>query len=277
MADEVVIACAITGTGSRSSCPNLPYTPEEYASEARRARDAGATVVHVHARDPETGRPSHRTEHFKLAIDAIRAEVPDIIINQSTGAVGVPASDRGETIRALRPEIATVNMGSLTYATRGYAVDTVFGNTFTDMQTLLAAMKEAGTRPEYECYEAGHIANTKLLIGDGIAPANGGFCLILGITGALPADPVELVDLVRRLPPDSHWHPAGVGPQQWALVAIGLALGGSVRVGFEDNAWLTADLMATSNGELVEKAAGLAAELGRPIAGPARARQILDL
>ncbi len=278
---KVIVSAALTGVlATRDQCPAIPYTPTEIADEAKRAADAGAAIVHIHARTPQGG-PDWSVETFSQIFQEVRART-DVIINFSTGAVGVPAKERVAHIRALKPEMAALNMGSMNYAIysekkKAFYHDHVFANPFSDIQMFLETMKSAGVRPEMECFDAGHIGNTRPLIDMGVLDAPYQFSLIMGVLGGIPGTTRHLVDQVDSLPQGSHWQVIGIGLNQWPLVAAAIAMGGNVRVGLEDNFYLERGKMAKSNGDLVEKACRLAHDLGREVATPAEARAQLGL
>ena len=280
--DACVITCALSGVAAdRSQCPAIPYTPEEYAAETRRARDAGASVVHIHARYPN-GAPSYRIEEYGAITDAILAEVPDIIVNFSTGAVGIPIQERIHHITALRPEIGALNMGSMNYAKysrtrKTFVFDAVFSNPFSDITFLLEQMNSAGVKPECECFDTGHIGNVFPLIDMGLIAEPIQFSLILGVLGGAPPDARTLAHMATLLPDNSTWEVIGISRQQWELVAAASSLGGNVRVGLEDNFYTPPGEMASSNGDLVAAAAGLVELSGRTVAEPAAARGVLSL
>ena len=277
----VVITAALTGVlATREQCPAIPYTPREIADEAKRAAEAGAAIVHIHARTPEGG-PDWSVETFREILSEVRART-DVIVNFSTGAVGIPAQDRIAHIRELRPDIGALNMGSMNYAIyserkKTFYHDHVFANPFRDIRFFLEAMNEAGVRPELECFDTGHIANTSPLIDMGVLHSPYQFSLIMGVLGGIPGTVRHLQNQVDTLPDGSLWQVIGIGLNQWALVATALAMGGNVRVGLEDNFYVEEGRMAKSNGDLVEKAARLAADVGRPVAPIEEARKILCL
>jgi len=281
MTTPVVISAALTGVlATREQCPAIPYTPKEIAEEAKRAVDAGAAIVHIHARTKDGG-PDWSVETFAEIQSEVRART-DVIINFSTGAIGIPVEQRIAHIRDLRPDIGALNMGSMNYAIysakkKAFYQDHVFANPFKDIQYFLEAMNNARVRPELECFDAGHIANTRPLIDMGVLHKPYQFSLIMGVLGGIPGTTRHLVNQVDSLPPDSHWQVIGIGLNQWALVASAIAMGGNVRVGLEDNFYLKEDQMAKSNGELVAKAARLVQDLGRPVATVAEARKLLEL
>jgi len=281
MSSPVVISAALTGVlATRELCPAIPYTPQEIGEEARRAADAGASIVHIHARNPEGG-PEWRVETFAEILSEVR-ERTDVMVNFSTGAIGIPVEQRIAHIRRLRPEIGALNMGSMNYAIysakkKVFYQDHVFANPFQDILFFLEAMNSAGVRPELECFDTGHIANTAPLIDMGALKPPYQFSLIMGVLGGIPGTTRHLANQVETLPEGAHWQVIGVGLKQWALVAAAITMGGNVRVGLEDNFYLEEGLMAKSNGELVEKAARLARDLGRAVASIEEARRILGL
>lgn len=281
MSDPVVITAALTGVlATREQCPAIPYTPKEIGQEAQRAADAGAAIVHIHARTPEGG-PDWSVETFAEILSEVRART-EVIVNFSTGAVGIPAEERVAHIRELRPEIGALNMGSMNYAIysekrKTFYHDHVFANPFKDIQFFLEVMNGAGVRPELECFDTGHIANTAPLIDMGVLRPPFQFSLIMGVLGGIPGTTRHLVNQVDTLPDGSHWQVIGIGMKQWALAASAISMGGNVRVGLEDNFYVEEGQMAKSNGELVEKAVRLVHDLGRSVANVAKTRKILCL
>jgi uncharacterized protein (DUF849 family) len=279
--NKVIVTAALTGVlATRDHCPAIPYTPKEIGEEANRAADAGAAIVHIHARKPDGG-PDWSVETFAEIFREVRART-DVIINFSTGGVGVPAEDRVAHIRDLRPEMAALNMGSMNYAIysekkKAFHHDHVFANPFKDIQLFLETMKGALVRPEMECFDTGHIGNTRPLIDMGVLAPPLQFSLIMGVLGGISGTTRHLVDQVDSLPPGAHWQVIGVGLKQWPLVAAAITMGGNVRVGLEDNFYVEEGSMAKSNGDLVEKAARLAHDLGREVATAAEARAHLGL
>ena len=276
-----VISAALTGVlARRDLCPAIPYTPAEIGEEARRAAEAGAAIVHIHARAADGG-PDWSVETFRAIFEEVRART-DVIVNFSTGAVGIPREERIAHIRELKPEMAALNMGSMNYAIfsksrQQFMVDHVFANPFTDIRFFLEQMNESGVRPEMECFDSGHIGNTAPLIELGILRPPYQFSLVMGVLGGIPGTTRNLVHQVGSLPPSSHWQVIGIGLRQWPLVAAAISMGGNVRVGLEDNFYLEEGRMARSNGDLVEKAVRLCRDLGREVASIEEARAQLDL
>jgi uncharacterized protein (DUF849 family) len=276
-----VVTAALTGALTRrEQCPAIPYTPKEIAEEARRAAEAGAAIVHIHARTPE-GAPDWSLETFTEILTETRART-DVVLNFSTGAVGLAAEERVAHIRELKPEIAALNMGSMNYAiyssrSKRFYHDHVFANPFSDIRFFLEAMNEAGVRPEMECFDCGHVANTAPLIDLGVLRPPFQFSLVMGVLGGIPGTTRDLVHQAGSLPPGSHWQVIGIGPAQWGLVAAAIGMAGNVRVGLEDNFYLGEGRMAKSNGELVERAVAMCREQGRRVASVAEARRQLEL
>ena len=276
-----VITAALTGSlTTRKQCPAIPYTPAEIGEEARRAADAGAAIVHIHARTDE-GLPTWDVGTFRAIFREVRART-DVIVNFSTGSVGIPAEERVAHIRELKPEMAALNMGSMNYAiyssrAKEFYHDHVFANPFRDIRFFLEAMNVAGVRPEMECFDAGHIGNTTPLIDLGLLHPPFQFSLVMGVLGGIPASTRNLVNQVDSLPSGSHWQVIGIALEQWRLAAAAITLGGNVRVGLEDNFYLGGDEMASGNAALVEKAVRLCRELGREVASIPEARMQLGL
>ena len=279
--DKVVISAALTGAlTTRDQCPAIPYTPEEIAEDAAAAREAGAAVAHIHARTDE-GEPTFSTETYREIYEEVRART-DIVINFSTGAVGVPLEERLEYVKGVGPEIAALNMGSMNYAkyseNRGeFVFDMIFENPFDEIHELLEGMNDAGVTPELECFDTGHIGNTRPLLKDGVLERPFHVSLIMGVLGGIPATIENLAHQVRQLPDDCTWQVIGISQDQWPLVSGALSMGGNVRVGLEDNFYLPNGEMAESNAELVEAAADLAETVGREPATPDEAREILNV
>jgi len=299
--DPAIITCAISGAiANRDQCPAIPYTPEEYAAEARRIVDEGGVQIHIHARRRD-GTPSHEAEDFAAIQAAIVAEVGEqAIINFSTGTVGVPVSRRIAYLEACRPAVAALNMGSLNYAKysrsrRDFVFKFVFANPFEEIMELLAAMRRLQIKPEHECFDLGHVGSLAPLVDMGLldAPLHADF--VMGVLGGVPASALNLAAMAGNLseipftepsvrsagsrpsPGHHHWGVIGIGRQQWMLVAAALTLGGSIRVGVEDNFYLPDGTMARSNGELIAKARQMTTDCGRRPATVAEARALLGI
>jgi 3-keto-5-aminohexanoate cleavage enzyme len=285
--NPVVITCAISGVlANREQCPAIPYTPAEYAAEARRIVDEGGVMIHIHARKPD-GSPSFEVEDYRAITEAIRAEVGDAaIINHSTGAVGVSVEKRLAYLRECRPEVAALNMGSMNYAKysrsrKDFVFKMVFTNPFEEIIELLGAMNELGIKPEHECFDIGHVGSLAPLIDMGVLHTPLHVDCIMGVVGGIPPSARNLAAMVDNIPHGedqrSHWGVIGISREQWLLVAAALTLGGSVRVGLEDNLYLPDGTMAGSNGELIAQARRMTEEVGRRPATVAEARALLGI
>src|SRR6188508_1427241 len=208
--DPVILSCSISGAiANREQHPAIPYTPEEYAAEARRAVDAGASMIHIHARKPD-GTPSFEIEDYRNITDAIKAEIPNVVINFSTGAVGISVEKRLEYLEAIRPDVAALNMGSMNYAKyskrrKEFVFGFVFENSFDTIIQFLTAMNEYGIRPEHECFELGHLASLEPLIDMGILETPLQISLVHGVLGGTPARPANLAHMASQVPqPGGH-------------------------------------------------------------------------
>jgi len=287
--DPVVITCSISGAiANRDQCPAIPYTPAEYAAEARRIVDEGGTMIHIHARKPD-GTPSYEVEDFAAITEAIRAEVGDaVIVNFSTGTIGVPVAKRIEYLRACRPEVAALNMGSMNYAKysrsrRAFVFKMVFANPFEEIVELLEAMNQLGIKPEHECFDVGHVGSLAPLIHMGVLRTPLHVDCVMGVVGGIPPSARNLAAMVENIPANppgeqpSHWGVIGISRDQWTLVSAALTLGGSIRVGLEDNLYLPDGRMARSNGELIAKARRMTEDVGRRPATVQEARTMLNL
>ncbi len=275
----VIISCAITGAAAdRRQCPAIPYTPVEIAEEAHRAYNAGATIVHIHAREDD-GRPTWRLAVFQEIRNEIKKRCP-VLINFSTGGIGQPITERTEQIEFATPHIAALNMGSMNYAVyspknKKFYFDEVFANPFKDIQVALQRMVKCGVVPELECFDTGHIANADPLIDMGLLTPPYQFSLIMGVTGGIPATPKHLKFMSEVLPKDTPWQVIGISRDQWWLCEEALKLGGNIRVGLEDNFYLPdGKTMATGNGQLVEYAVTLVKRMGLEVATLDEARKI---
>ncbi|MDX6624518.1 MAG: 3-keto-5-aminohexanoate cleavage enzyme [Solirubrobacterales bacterium] len=284
--DAVIISCSISGViANRDQCPAIPYTPEEYAAEARRAVDEGASQIHIHARKPD-GTPSYEVEDFKAITEAILAEVGDVIVNYSTGAIGISIEQRIEYLRACRPDVAALNMSSMNYAKyskrrKDFVFNTVFENSFDTIIEFLTAMNELGIKPEHECFDSGHVANLDPLLDMGLLEEPLQISLVMGVTGGIRPTPRNVTLMSDQIPggPEgqNQWQVIGISRDQWKLLAASLVLGGNVRAGVEDNLYLPNGEMCKSNGELIAKARQMAEDIGRRPASVAEARELLGV
>jgi len=280
--DPVIITCSISGAiANREQCPAIPYTPEEYGAEARRIVEEGGVMIHIHARRPD-GTPSFAVEDFRAITEAIRGEAGDVIVNYSTGAIGVPLETRIAYLRELRPEVAALNMGSLNYAKysarrKEFVFQTVFTNPFDEIIELLQALNELQIKPEHECFDVGHVGSLAPLVDMGVLHPPLHVSCVMGVTGGIPPSARNLAMMADNIPAGSHWGVIGISREQWLLVAAALTLGGSVRVGLEDNFYLPDGTMARSNGDLVAKARQMALDVGRRPATVDEARSLLGI
>jgi uncharacterized protein (DUF849 family) len=285
--NPVVISCSISGViANRDQCPAIPYTPEEYAAEARRAVDEGASQIHIHARTPD-GTPSYEVEDFAAITEAILAEVGDVIVNYSTGAIGISIEKRIEYLRALKPDVAALNMSSMNYAKyssrrKDFVFKTVFENSFDTIIEFLTEMRELGIKPEHECFDAGHVANLDPLIDMGLlerTPLQ--ISLVMGVNGGIRPTPRNVGFMADQIPGgaegENQWQTIGISRDQWKLLGSSLVLGGNVRAGVEDNLYLPNGEMARSNGDLIAKARQMAEDVGRRAATVAEARELLGV
>jgi len=279
---KTILTAALTGVlATRDQCPAIPYTAQEIAQEARRSVDAGASIVHIHARQDD-GKPAFDVKSYRCIDQAVKELCPEAIINYSTGAVGIDRDTRIAHIKALSPPLAALNMGSMNYAIysskkKKFYHDHIFENSFADIEFYLEAMNKAGTLPEMECFDLGHIQNAEPLRDLGLIPNNACYSLVMGVLGGIPANTKNLVHMASSVPNHAHWQVIGIGKVQWPLIAVGITMGGGIRVGLEDNFYLKPGVMARSNGELVAKAARLVEDLGGSVASPEETRQRLGL
>src|SRR6202046_1276178 len=208
----VVITCSISGAiANRAQCPAIPYTPAEYAAEARRIVDEGGVMIHIHARKPD-GTPSYEVEDFAAISQAIRDEVGDaVIVNFSTGTIGVPVEKRVEYLRVCRPEVAALNMGSMNYAKysrsrKQFVFNMIFANPFSEIIELLEAMNELGIKPEHECFDVGHGGSLEPLRDMGVLKTPLHVHCVMGVVGGIPPTARNLAAMVDNIPGgrDSH-------------------------------------------------------------------------
>ncbi len=278
--DKVVISAALTGVAAnRDQCKWIPYTPQEIAEEALRAYNAGAAIVHIHGREYD-GTPSWRVEIFREVMQEVRKRCP-VIVNFSTGAVGVDRCTRIDHIRELTPEIAALNMGTMNYAKyspkrKSFVFSVVFQNPFDDIMFFLDTMNQSGVKPECECFDLGHVESILPLMDMGLLKSFQ-VSLIMGVVGGMGATARNLAHVSSVVPTDVAWQVIGISQEQWRLINTALALGGNIRVGLEDNFYLSPGEMAEGNGPLVEKAARMARDAGREPASVEEARTILRL
>jgi 3-keto-5-aminohexanoate cleavage enzyme len=273
---KVIITVAPTGSiPTRKDNPHLPITAAEVAQETQRSYDAGAAVVHLHARNPETGEPSSDIRIFHEYLAAIR-DVSPIITQITTGGgattLGLNPEERLRPVEELRPDSASLNAGSMNFGRK------LFSNTPDVMELYARRMREMGVMPEFEAYDLSMIQNVDHWIrGAGILEPPYQFSFVMGVMGGIPPTFKNLLAMKEGLPPDYTWQAIGIGRHQIPMGTMGVLLGGNLRVGFEDNVYLSKGVLAKSNAELVEKAARIIRELGFEIASVEEARKILPL
>ncbi|WP_084357078.1 3-keto-5-aminohexanoate cleavage protein [Mycolicibacterium wolinskyi] len=300
MNDKVIITCALTGGMTvPAQSKAIPITVDQIVEEGVKAAEAGASVLHVHVREEATGRPVADLDLFERALTELKKNTDAVIQPTTGGGRGMTVEERASVLK-FRPEMATFNAGSFNFGlfpvasrdlpfadwereylegTTGY----IFKNTFADMTYMAEQMRQAQTRPEIEVYDVGHIYNLEQLVKDGVLEPPFNLQFVLGVLGANAAEPDQLIHMLRTAERvfgrDSFtWSAAGVGYRgEFSLAALSLTLGGNVRVGLEDNLRVTRTENASSNAQLVQKVAQLAALFDRTPATPDEARQYLDL
>jgi 3-keto-5-aminohexanoate cleavage enzyme len=267
----LVITAAICGAEvTRDQNPAVPYTAEELAAESERCFAEGARVIHLHVRRPD-GSPTQDRETFRAAIQAIKARVPDAIVQVSTGgAVGMSVEERTQPLD-LRPEFCSLTTGTCNFG------DEVFSNPFPLITAIAEKAKTMGTRMEIEVFDAGFVDNALLLARRGILPEPLHFDFVLGVPGAMTGTEDRLDFLLGTIPVGSTWMVAGVGRFELPLATAAIARGGHVRVGLEDNLFVSRGVLAKGSWELVRAAAAIARDAGRPLATPDQTREILRL
>lgn len=272
MGDKVIITAAICGAEvTKEKNPAVPYTITEIQAEAKRACEAGAAVVHLHVRWDD-GTPTQDVGRFREAMDAIYEVCPEVILIPSTGgAMGMTAQERGAPID-LCPEMATLDCGTM-----NFGGDEIFINTESIIRAFGLRMLDSGVKPELECFDRGMVETVLRLADEGWLPAPLQFNFVLGVCGGMAGTTENLLHLVSAIPQGSTWCVSGVGRCQFDMAAQAVLLGGNIRVGLEDNIYLSKGVLARSNGELVEKAVEIVRTLGREVATPAEARNILSL
>ena len=272
--DKLIITAAICGAEvTKEQNPAVPYTVEEIVREAKSTVDAGAAIVHLHVRYDD-GTPTQSRDRFQECEEAILKECPNVILIPSTGgAVGMTPDERLQsTDTTPLPEMATLDCGTCNFG------DEIFDNTMPTMRAFGKRMMERGIKPEYECFEMGHLDTIINMARKGQAPgAPMQFNFVLGVPGCTPATVDNLCWLVKNIPAGSTWTATGIGRYAFQLAAPAIVMGGNVRVGFEDKLYLERGVLAKSNGELVDKVVRMAKLLGREVANSDEAREILSL
>lgn len=283
MTKKVIITAALSGSGtSKANNPATPYSPDEFADEALKAYQAGAAMVHIHAR-LEDGTPTHEVDRIRETHDAIKQKVPDVIVNL-TSAVGMGKSpeQRIAQILEIKPEMASLNTNTMNFAavnrkTGEIIVDYIFDNTFHMLQDFGRAMEENGVRPEIECYDMGGLDNVLLIMQQGFFKDPMNFNFVWGVCGGQKFRPESFVAMVNALPPNANFTTCGVGNEEFPAIMQSCLMGGHMRVGLEDNVRLPNGELAKGSYELVEWAVRTAEIMGREPATPDEAREIMGI
>lgn len=289
MNTDVIIACAVTGSGDTvGKHPAIPVTPEQIANAAIEAAKAGAAVAHCHVREPDSGKPSRRVELYEEVVERIRASGTDVIINLTAGMGGdyvpdeddptrgapgtdlVNATERLAHVEKIRPEICSLDCGSLNFG------DSLYMSTPPMLRQMAKRIQELGVKPELEVFEMGHLRFANQLFAEGLVDAPPLYQICLGIPWALGADPDTMRLMRDNLPAGANWFSFGIGRTQMPMAATAAILGGNVRVGLEDNLYLDKGVFA-SNGQLVERAKEIVRLLGGRTLTPGEAREKLGL
>ena len=289
MNKKVIVSCAVTGAGDTAGkSPHVPVTPKEIAESAIKAAKAGATIAHLHVRDPKTGKMSHDLKLYEEVVERIRESETDVIINITSGGGGdwIPSQDdptrggegtdiqtpeeRHEPIGKLLPEMCTLDCGSINFGDMLYVSPT---NWLREQAKLVQA---SGVKPELECFDTGHVRFANQLVQEGLIDGDPLFQFCLGIPWGAAADAETVSYMKSRIPENSNWAAFGIGRMQMQMVAESVLQGGNVRVGLEDNLYLKKGQLAT-NEQLVDKAVGIVQSLGSDIMTPAEARNYLNL
>ncbi|MDD2242574.1 MAG: 3-keto-5-aminohexanoate cleavage protein [Bacteroidales bacterium] len=270
--EKLIITNCVSGAEvTKENNPAVPYTVDEYVREAKSAYEAGASIIHLHVRYDD-GKPTQDKDRFKVIMDAIRKACPDVIIQPSTGgAVGMTNDERLQPTE-LNPEMATLDCGTM-----NFGGDDVFENTENTIKYFGQKMIERGIKPECEVFDKSMIEMCLRLAKKGYVKYPIHWDFVMGVNGGIGGEIRDFTFLAGSIPAGSTYTVAGVGRYEFPLAAMAIIHGGHVRVGFEDNVYLSKGVLAKSNGELVAKVVRLANEFGREIATPAEARQILGL
>jgi uncharacterized protein (DUF849 family) len=287
---KTILSCAVTGGAETTKKnPAVPVTPEQIAQSVIDAANAGASIAHIHVRDPKTGLASQNVEYYRQVVERVRGARCQIVINLTTGpgsrfvpseenpAVGGPGTtmtaplERVRHVVELRPDICSLDVGSMNFGETGFV------NTPHHLRIMAKAIADAGVKPELEVFEPGHVMLARRMIEDGHIARPALFQICLGIPWGAPATAESMMFMRGLLPPDAMWASFGISRMQFPMVAQAVILGGHVRVGLEDNLYLEPGVLAPGNGPLVERAVQIVRLLGAEVATPAEARSILGL
>jgi len=301
--DKLILTTALTGAITvPTQTPHLPYTIDKLAQDAIACAQAGSTSIHIHARDPEDGRPSSDQEIVRKIVARIKEGCDAVVCITTGGGLGMTPQERLRGVSICKPELGTFNLGSMNFSMHPVArrykpedwkldweqeyvegtKDFIFRNTFGDMEVFAATMKENNVKPEFEAYDVGHLYNLKFLEKSGLVEPPYWIQFVLGVLGGLAATPETLITMIQTADrlfgsENYQWSVIGVGyPMEFNMAAMGIIMGGHVRVGLEDNIFVRKRVLAT-NVDLVEKVKRIASEFEREIATPDEARQMLSL
>jgi len=289
MNKDVFMTCAVTGAGdSTSRSPHVPKSPEQIAAACLDAARAGAAIVHVHVREPDTGKNSRKLEYYDEVVERIRGSDVDVIINLTAGMGGMLVQDpdnpaifaegtdiatpfeRVEHVGRLRPELCTIDCGSMNFGPN------ITINRTSDLEKMARFAMEWGVKPELEVFDMGQVGIALTLISRGVIPGDPLFQFCLGIDGGAPATAESITAMRAMIPANANWAAFGISNHEMPMVALAVIMGGNVRVGLEDNLYLEKGVLAT-NAQLVEKAARIIRDLGARLLTPAETRQKLKL
>jgi 3-keto-5-aminohexanoate cleavage enzyme len=275
--DKVIITAAVTGSRpTKEMCAGVPYTPAEIADAAVECWQAGAAIAHIHVRDPETGAPSSDIHLFQEVLDRIRSRC-DMLVNLTTSGLNITGADEDEIIErrlepaSLRPDICSLDIGSLNFQDRTFVNSPRFG------EVAARRMRESGVKPEIEVFDVGHIDQARHWIEEGLIADPPYFQICMGVRWGIPASPENLIFMQSKIPAGCPWSVLGVGRHQLPMITLGVLLGGHVRVGFEDNLYRRKGELAKNNAEMVEMAVDVVRVLQREPATPAEARAALGI
>ncbi|MBN2876399.1 MAG: 3-keto-5-aminohexanoate cleavage protein [Bacilli bacterium] len=270
--NKLIITCAITGAEvTKEMNPAVPYTVQEMAEAAYQAYSAGASIIHLHAREDD-GTPTQDKNRFKLIHDEIKKRCPDVIIQVSTGgAVGMSRDERLDVLN-IHPEMATLDCGTL-----NFGGDDIFVNTENDIKYFAEKMNSINVRYEMECFEKGHIDTTLRFIKKGIIQNHLHYSFVLGVRGGMSGEERDFIFMRDSIPETATFSVAGIGRYEFSLAELSIKHGGHVRVGLEDNIFIEKGVLAESNAELVKKVVAIAKQYNREIATPEETRRILEM
>ena len=302
--EKLIITAALTGNVTLpTQTQYLPITPQQIADDAKRCADAGAASVHIHGRDPKTSKPTTDPAVYREIASMIKEKSNVIVCITTGGTIQMTAAERIQVVPALKPELATFNMGSINFSIHPVAErykdsdykypwekefaegskSWIFPNTFTDIEHFCKTMTENNTKPEHEAYDVGHLYHMKYTVKKGLSKLPLWLQFVTGILGGIGSDPENIMYMKQTCDrlfgsENYKWSVIGAGyPAEFNLATLSILMGGHARVGMEDNIFVSKGVLAKSNAELVEKVVRIARELGREIATPDEARQILDL